>query len=80
MALSLSVRESFRVNLIIAGYMPHLSQFAFRAAHCATGWILVAFQMHGVVYLERDDRGGWRLRWILAPELLSRPVAQQSVA
>jgi phosphohistidine phosphatase len=57
-------------SLMIVGHLPYLSRLLSVLLGAQPDRTLVAFQMGGVVHLERDDRGEWRLRWILTPELL----------
>jgi phosphohistidine phosphatase len=58
-------------NLMIVGHLPYLSRLLsallLRVEQDRT---LVTFQMGGVVYVDRDRSGEWRLGWILVPELL----------
>jgi len=63
-------------SLMIVGHLPYLSRLVSALLRVPQERALVAFQMGGVVHLERDDHGEWRLRWILAPELLSERTSQ----
>jgi len=63
-------------SLMMVGHLPHLSRLLSALLGVQQDRTLVAFQMGGVVHLERDDSGQWRLRWILAPELLSERMSQ----
>jgi phosphohistidine phosphatase SixA len=58
-------------NLMIVGHLPYLSRLLsallLRVEQDRT---LVTFQMGGVVYVDRDRSGEWRLGWVLVPELL----------
>lgn len=67
-------------SLMIVGHLPYLSRFLSALLGVPQERALVAFQMGGVVHLERVDHGEWRLRWILAPELLTQKATQQSAA
>lgn len=58
-------------SLMIVGHLPYLSRLLSVLLGVQQDRTLVAFQMGGVVHLERGDNGEWRLRWILPPELLS---------
>ena len=62
---------------MIVGHLPYLSRLLSVLLGAQQDRPLVAFQMGGVVHLERDDNGEWRLRWILAPELLSERKSEQ---
>jgi phosphohistidine phosphatase len=58
-------------SLMIVGHLPYLSRLLSVLLGVHQDRALVTYQMGGVVHLERDHRGDWRLGWILAPELLS---------
>ena len=64
-------------SLMSVGHLPYLSQLVSVLLGVRHDRTLVAFQMGGVVHLERDDSGEWRLRWILPPELLSERKSLQ---
>jgi phosphohistidine phosphatase len=64
-------------SIMIAGHLPYLSRLLSMLLEVDQDRSLVTFQMGGVVHLARDERGEWRLRWILAPELLSEHDRQQ---
>jgi phosphohistidine phosphatase len=67
-------------SLMIVGHLPYLSRLLSVLLGAQQDRALVAFQMGGVVHLEHEDDGEWRLRWILAPELLSERSTQQQGA
>ena len=67
-------------SLVIVGHLPYLSRLVSVLLGAQQDRTLVVFQMGGVVHLERDHSGEWRLRWILAPELLTQKATQQSAA
>ena len=58
-------------SLMTVGHLPYLSRLLSVLLGVQQDRTLVAFQMGGVVHLERDHTGEWHLRWILVPELLS---------
>ena len=64
-------------SLMIVGHLPYLSRLVSALFGVQEDRTLVAFQMGGVVHLERDDNGEWRVRWILAPELLPESKSEQ---
>jgi phosphohistidine phosphatase len=64
-------------SLMIVGHLPYLSRLVSVLLRVQQDRTLVAFQMGGVVHLERDDNGEWRMRWILAPELLPDHKSEQ---
>jgi phosphohistidine phosphatase len=67
-------------SLMIVGHLPYLSRLLSTLLGAQQDRVLVTFQMGGVVHLEREDDGEWRLRWMLVPELLSERATQQQSA
>jgi phosphohistidine phosphatase len=67
-------------SLMVVGHLPYLSRLVSVLLGVQQDRTLVTFQMGGVVHLERDDNGEWRLHWILVPELLSELTAQHQSA
>ncbi len=63
-------------SLMIVGHLPYLSRLLSMLLAAQEDRTLVAFQMGGVVHVNREDNGEWRLRWILVPELLSERTSQ----
>ena len=55
---------------MFVGHLPHLSRLASRLLVGDPGKELIAFRTGAIVHLAGDD-AGWRLRWILTPELAS---------
>jgi phosphohistidine phosphatase len=53
----------------VVGHLPHLNRLASLLLVGDPARNLVAFRRAGFVYLTREAEG-WRLRWILTPELL----------
>ncbi|HEX8798321.1 MAG TPA: hypothetical protein VF772_06905 [Terriglobales bacterium] len=64
-------------SLMIVGHLSYLSRLLSVPLGVQQDRALVAFQMGGVVHLEYDHTGEWRLRWIPAPESLSERKSQQ---
>ncbi len=56
-------------NLMIVGHLPHLSRFTSRLLCGDETKSIVAFQMGGIVRLDREATGEWSLRWVVVPEL-----------
>ncbi|OLC08641.1 MAG: phosphohistidine phosphatase SixA [Gemmatimonadetes bacterium 13_1_40CM_70_11] len=54
---------------MFVGHMPHLSRLASTLLVGDAGKELIAFRMGAIVHLE-GDHSGWRLKWILTPELV----------
>jgi phosphohistidine phosphatase len=67
-------------SLMLVGHLPYLSRLLSLLLGVPQDRMLVAFQMGGVVHLEREEKGEWRLRWILVPDLLSPRTTQKSAA
>jgi phosphohistidine phosphatase len=64
-------------SLMIVGHLPYLSRLVAALLGVQQDRTPVAFQMGGVVHLERDDNGEWHMRWFLAPELLPEHKREQ---
>jgi phosphohistidine phosphatase len=59
-------------NLMIVGHLPYLNRLlSALLLGVQQDRTLVTFQMGGVVYVDRDGSGEWRLGWISVPELLA---------
>ena len=56
-------------DLLIVGHMPYLSRLASQLLVGDTEQKVIAFQMAGIVCLQRDASGQWSLWWMLTPEL-----------
>ena len=57
-------------NLMLVGHLPHLSRLTSLLLTDREDVELVAFRMGGIVCLEKDERGKWRVQWIIRPETL----------
>jgi len=57
-------------NLMLVGHLPHLSRLTSLLLTDREAVELVAFRMGGIVCLERDEEGKWRVQWIIRPETL----------
>lgn len=58
-----------RAPLAVAGHLPHLSRLASLLVTGDPDIEVVAFRNSGLVALGRDG-AGWRIAWILTPELV----------
>jgi phosphohistidine phosphatase len=58
-------------DLMVVGHLPFMAKLASLLAAGSEDAGVVAFQQGGVVCLERDDKGVWRIRWMVVPELLA---------
>lgn len=57
-------------DLMIVGHLPFLSKLLSRLVTGSETPEVVAFQQGGIVCLERDTQGLWRIRWMVFPDLL----------
>jgi phosphohistidine phosphatase len=57
-------------DLMLVGHLPHLDKLAAKLICQDQNTSVVAFQMGGIVCLERDDTGDWRVRWMVTPAML----------
>jgi phosphohistidine phosphatase len=61
---------SSKGDLMIVGHLPFLGKLASRLLTADEQAGAVAFQMGGIVCVERTTEHTWRLRWMVTPELL----------
>jgi phosphohistidine phosphatase len=54
---------------MIVGHLPFMEKLASLLVAGSEDADIVAFQMGGVVCLERDDVGVWRVRWMVTPDM-----------
>ena len=57
-------------NLMLVGHLPHLSRLTSLLLTDREDVEPIAFRMGGIVCLEKDERGKWRVQWIIRPETL----------
>lgn len=71
--IGLTAKElsSFDEDLMIVGHMPFLGKLASALVAGDESADVVAFKQGGIICLERDEGGIWRLGWMVIPELLS---------
>jgi phosphohistidine phosphatase len=62
--------EQGNSNVMIVGHLPFLGRLAALLLTGSVDKDVVAFQFGGVVCLNRDDAGRWKLEWMLVPKLL----------
>lgn len=72
--------ELSATSLMLVGHLPYLSRLLSALLGVERERTLVAFQMAGVVHLERDRNTEWHLRWILVPELIVERMTQGQTA
>ncbi len=61
--------NSRRRDVMIVGHLPFLNKLASLLITGREGADVVAFQKGGIVCLEQDDEGAWRLAWMVTPDL-----------
>lgn len=61
---------------MLVGHLPHLGRLASLLVLGDPARQMIAFRMGGLVCLGRDE-GGWRVRWILTPELVPAEPPEQ---
>jgi len=57
-------------DIMMVGHLPHLSKLA---THLLTGDEIkdvVTFRMASISCLERNESGGWTIRWMITPEII----------
>jgi phosphohistidine phosphatase len=67
-----------RNPLLIVGHLPHLSRLVSLLIIGDPSHTIVNFQQGGVVCLEKDEEGNWRLNWMVVPDII--PDASDSTA
>ncbi|MFQ5945729.1 MAG: phosphohistidine phosphatase SixA [Anaerolineae bacterium] len=58
-------------DTMLVGHLPHLSRLAGLLVMRDPESSPISFRMGGMLCLARDDTGGWTVRWMVTPELLS---------
>jgi len=57
-------------DLMLVGHLPFMADLASYLVAGAESVDVVAFQQGGVVCLKSDEKSGWRVRWMVTPDLL----------
>ena len=57
-------------DLMLVGHLPHLDKLAATLIGQDEEKSVIAFQMGGIVCLERCDSGDWRVSWMVTPKML----------
>jgi phosphohistidine phosphatase len=57
-------------DLLVVGHLPHLARLAALLLCGNDTGEPVKFQNAGVVCLDRTERGGWSIWWVLTPEIV----------
>ena len=58
-------------DIMLVSHLPFLETLASVLVGASESADVVAFKQGGIVCLERDGEGSWRVAWMLIPELLS---------
>ena len=62
--------EKAQKDLLIIGHLPFLSKLTSKLLAGDEGMEVVAFRNSGIVCLETDSGGEWRLAWMVTPDLI----------
>ena len=57
-------------DVMIVGHLPFMSKLASTLLTGSESADVVAFRQGGIVCLERNEAGTWRVAWMVVPELL----------
>jgi phosphohistidine phosphatase len=57
-------------DVLLVGHLPHLARLAALLLCANEGKEVITFQNAGIVCLERRERGGWSVRWVLTPDIV----------
>jgi phosphohistidine phosphatase len=63
------VEQDTSLHYMIVGHLPFMGKLASLLVAGSESADVVAFQMGGVVCLERDDKDVWRVRWMVTPDM-----------
>ena len=61
----------WEVDAMLVGHLPHLGKLASYLVAGSESSDVVRFRQGGILCLERDDAGKWRVAWMILPELLN---------
>jgi phosphohistidine phosphatase len=59
-----------REDLMLVGHLPHLDRLTARLVCGNAESSVVRFQMAGIVALEKDESGDWRVQWMVMPDVV----------
>jgi len=62
--------ESSSEDHMIVGHLPHLGKLTSLLITGQESVPLIQFQQGGVACLEKGERGGWSIVWMLIPEVV----------
>ncbi len=57
-------------DVILVGHLPHLSKLASALITEDESEEVIKFKMAGIICLERDELGKWRILWSITPEIM----------
>lgn len=63
------VEQDANLHYMIVGHLPFMGKLASLLVAGSEDADVVAFQMGGVVCLERDDKAVWRVLWMVTPNM-----------
>jgi phosphohistidine phosphatase len=58
-------------DICLVGHLPHLSRLAALLLCGSEGHEVVKLERSGVICLSRSSAGGWAVRWMIIPQILS---------
>jgi len=64
--------QKLEKDIMLVGHLPHLSRLANYLISRNQELDAISFRFGGVVCLERDGDGKWRLVWIITPEITDK--------
>ena len=64
--------QKLEKDIMLVGHLPHLSRLANYLISGNQELDAISFRFGGVVCLERDGDGKWRLVWIIRPEITDK--------
>jgi phosphohistidine phosphatase len=57
-------------DILLIGHLPHLARLAALLLCGNEAYQVILIQNAGLVCLEKTERGGWAVRWIITPEIV----------
>ncbi len=68
--------EEWSEDLLVVGHLPFMAKLAIRLTAGADENSIVAYRPGSIVCLETDNETGWKVQWMIRPELLpDAPIA-----
>lgn len=63
--------QKLEEDIMLVGHLPHLSKLANYLISGNPDLDALAFRFGGVICLERDEGGKWRVLWVVRPEIVA---------